>query len=203
VRFLWTDRNQDPDWPKIQRAGGMSAIFFPVTDPLADLKRRLDDVRGRGLAAGVYMAHNAEWPEFWGRNGFTIAETMHSLCAPLGKVKVQFDIEDHDPVLVETCLTRWRALEPKTDTSWTMESYQTGWMSKEFVAKIGELRVRVVPQCYSNSPTPMTPLAPDQVLRAMTRAGFVEAAVSCFYDAKVLPYNAGWDGFIFIQDRLP
>ena len=199
MRALWIDAGNDPDWAKIQ-SHGMSALYFPVSDPAPDVKRRLNDARGRGFAVGVYMAWN--WPQFAGKSGTDMAEAMHLLCtsvSPFGALKVQFDIEEHNPALIESCLTRWRALRPKQDTSWTLESFQGGWMTPDFVAKIIELRVRVVPQFYGGQ---MEPFAQDMALRDLTRRGFPEALVTGFYDAASLPLYM-WDGFAFTMGRLP
>lgn len=194
MRALWVDAKNDPDWIKCR---GMSALYFPVNDPQADLKRRLADSRSRGFAVGVYMAWN--WPEFADKDPDDIAELMHSLCAPLGTVKVQFDIEAHDPALIELTLARWRALRPKTDTSWTLESFQGGWMTPEFVQRIIDLRVRVVPQFYVGN---MEPIAQDVALKDLLMRGFPYTLVSGFYDAATLPLR-GWDGFAFTMGRLP
>ena len=177
----------------------MTALYFPVSDPVADVKRRLLETRVRGLVGGLYMAWN--WSQFAGKSGVDMAEVMHSLVAaanPSGAIKVQFDIEEHDPALVESCLTRWRALRPKQDTSWTLESFQGGWMTPEFVAKIIALKVRVVPQFYGGA---MQAFAQDMALRDLMRRGFPESLVTGFYDAGALPYM--WDGFAFTQGRLP
>ena len=199
MRALWIDTRADCDW---QRAAThrITALYYPVTDPVKDVKRRVAESAAHGYASGVYMAWN--WPEFSGLTGIGMAEMMHSLVAQVEQggvpVKVQFDYEDHDPVQIRGMLSRWRALRPKQDTSWTLEPWQGGWMTTEFVQAIIALKIRVVPQFYAGN---MQPVAQDMALRDLTRRGFPESIVSGFYDAAALP--SGWDGFAFSQNRLP
>ena len=209
MKALWGDAGNDLDWVKAD-AHDMTALYLPISDPPADVKRRLTEIRSHGYVAGVYMAWN--WPMFAGMSGTSVAELMHSLVAtvsPSAPVKVQFDIEAHDPEFILETLTRWRAIRPKQDTSWTLESFQGGWMSPEFVAAIVALKVRVVPQFYSgvmgdvDDPKALLAeqVAQDMALRDLTRRGFPEALVTGFYDAATLPDR--WDGWAFTQGRLP
>jgi len=177
----------------------MTALYLPLSDPPHDVARRLDDIRTHGYAPGVYMAWN--WDMFAGLTGREVAELVHSrvaLVSPTMKVRVQFDIEVHDPVLISETLERWRALRPAQDTSWTLESMQGGWMTPEFVKKIVALRVRVVPQYYHGN---MDRVAEDVALKDLLARGFPYALVTGFYDARALPAN--WDGWAFTMGRLP
>lgn len=195
-RFLWVDANNEGDWVKAQ-THRFTGLFYAVTDPPAVLNAKLVQTRARGYAAGVYMAWN--WPQFDGLDGASLAERMHTQCAPLtGPYKVQFDIEEHDPDLIVACLERWRALNPRGDTSWTMESMQSGWMDSEFVKSVVDCKVRVVPQCYTG---PMLPVCPRAACNRLEDIGFPRSIVSPFYDAAKLPLY--WDGFAFAQGRLP
>ena len=204
MRACWIDAGNDPDWVKLA-AHKMTALYFPTSDPTADVARRLKETRSRGLAAGLYVASN--WgPPHTSTDGITFAEIVSEYMrdvVPAAELKpshpkVQFDIEQHDPEFILETLRRWRTLNSTQDTSWTMEPFQGGWMSAEFVAEIVKLKVRVVPQYYLGG---MEPVAQDMALRELLRAGFPEAMVSGFYDAAALP--ARWDGFAFLQGRLP
>jgi hypothetical protein len=201
VRALWVDEHLEPDYLKAKREG-MTALYLPISDPMPDLQRRADEIRANGYAAGVYMAHNAAWPQFWGISGPSIADKMHSLVAQVGgKLKVQFDYEQHtadDYVQIEGMLKRFRALEPATGVSWTIEGHQGATMTPEFVAAIVAHKVRVVPQCYGAD---MTPWCPLEMARDLTKRGFPDALVSPFLDAARLA--KWWSGFAFLQSRLP
>ena len=208
MRALWVDAGNDADWEKVQREK-MTALYYPVTDPIGDVKRRVADTSVRGYTSGVYMAWN--WPQFSGLTGVGMAEMMHSLVAQVEQggvpVKVQFDYEDHPPdppdaaVQIRGMLSRWRALRPKQDTSWTLEGGQGGWMTTEFVQAIIALKIRVVPQLYSGSMGQnWCPLAR---VRDLTKRGFPDALVSPFYDAAAIDNYLGAEGFFFTQGRLP
>lgn len=201
MRSLWSDAGHEPDLVKAKREG-MTALYLPISDPMPDLQRRANDIRAAGFACGVYMAHNPEWPQFWGISGPAIADKMHSLVAQVGgKVKVQFDYEQHTPadyVQILGMLSRWRALNPKSDTSWTFEGHQGNTMTEGFVADIIRLHVRVVPQCYGAD---MTPWCPLEMARDLTKRGFPDALISPFHDAAKLP--KWWQGFAFTAQRLP
>jgi hypothetical protein len=202
VRALWTDAAQEPDLVKAKREG-MTALYLPISDPMPDLQRRADTIRGAGFACGVYMAHNPQWPQFWGISGPAIADKMYALVSQVGgKLKVQFDYEQHEPndyVQIEGMLKRFRALEPKTDVSWTMEGHQGATMNAAFVQGVLNAKVRVVPQCYD---APMANVwCPLEMARDLTKRGFPDALVSPFHDAARLP--KWWQGFAFTQQRLP
>ena len=202
MKAVWVDAGQDADWGKAQKHK-LTALFYPITDPIGDLKRRVSDTNVRGYAAGVYMAWN--WPQFSGLTGIGMAEMMHSLVASVEQggvpVKVQFDYEDHDPVQIRGMLARWRALRPKQSTSLTIEGHQGGWMTVEWVQAIIKLKVRMVPQLYNG--------AMDEhydslyCVRDLTSRGFPDSLVSPFYDAARVEGLLGWSGWAFTQNRLP
>jgi len=195
-RALWVDEGLEPDYLKAKREQ-MTALFLPISDPIVDLTRRANEIRANNYAAGVYMAAN--WPMFFGMDGKTTAEYMHSRVAQIGgKLKVQFDIERHDGQYILDVLTRWRALNPTVDTSWTMEGHQGQWMTSDFVKAIVIAKIRVVPQAYGSD---MTPWCPLEMARDLTKRGFPDALVSPFHDAARLP--KWWTGFAFTQARLP
>ena len=197
MRALWIDAGNDCDW---QRAAAhkMTALYYPVTDPPADVRRRILDTRAHVLTPGLYGV----WNWFPTLDGASFAEKVHELataCTPVGTPapKVQLDIETHDPGYILDALRRWRALRPAQDTSWTLESFQGGWMSPAFVAEVIALKIRVVPQYYGGG---MEPFAQDMALRNLTRRGFPEKLITGFYDAAALP--SWWDGFAFSSGRL-
>lgn len=202
MRALWIDAGKEPDFTKAKREG-MTALYLPVSDPMDDLRRRASEIRNHGYAVGAYMAHNDGWPQFWGLDGKSTAEKMYELVSSIGgKVKTQYDIEQHTPddykYVLET-LTRHRTLAPKADLCWTMEGHQGGSMARDFVAAILKLRVRVAPQCYD---APMENVWDTlEMARDLARAGFPDALISPFYDAAKLP--KWWQGFAFTQARLP
>lgn len=200
MRSLWVDAGNDCDWARAH-AHKMTALYYPVNDPIADVKRRVAETKAHGYTPGVYMAWN--WPEFAGLSGVDMAEKMHSLVASVEAggiaVKVQFNNELHDPTLIRGMLSRWRALRPTKDTSWTMEGHQGAWMTPEFVKAIVAARIRLVPQLYNFD---MTQIWDSLAMaRDLTKRGFPDSLVSPFYDAAHLPH--WWDGFAYTQGRLP
>lgn len=208
MKALWIDAGNDPIWEKIE-AHGITRLYFPVSDPTADVARRLKDVKDRGLVGGLYSAWN--WYTTSGGalvSGAAYAEAMHKRVKEIAPAatatwpKIQLDDEEHDPARILQLLRRWRQLRPKTDTSWTLEVFQGGWMSPEFAAEIVRLKIRVVPQCYW--PHPTRTLQPVDTLagaRDLTSRGIPDSLVTPFYDAGSLP--VAWDGFAFTMGRLP
>lgn len=202
MNYLWVDSGVAPDYAKglRQQIDGYFFDMFNVT------KAELQEVKARGLAVGVYMASN--WPQFQGATGPQIANIVNQQVRSLqwgtgnGTPKVQFDMEEHTEVGYEriaSCLEEWRRLQPKRDTSWTMEGHQGGSMSKSFVTRVLGCRVRVVPQCYD---APMAHAwCPLEMARDLVRAGFPDSLISPFHDAARLPQ--WWQGFAFTQNRLP
>lgn len=198
MKWVWVDAGNDPQYEKLA-ANGIKGCFFALSDPRVT-KPYLQAVAARGFAAGVYMAWN--WPQYAGKTGKEMAELVNDQVAPLivsdRLPKVQFDIEEHDPSLIGSCLLRWRQLRRSQDTSWTLEGMQGGWMDKAFVTVVLGTKVRVAPQSFTGD---MRPQAQDAVLRDLTRRGFPESIVSLFYDAAHLPID--WSGWAFTQGRLP
>jgi len=72
-----------------------------------------------------------------------------------------------------------------------------GWVTADLVEAVRQCKFRLVPQYYLGN---MTPVAQD-VEYNRVQARFPTAAISGFYDAAHLPVD--WDGFAFIQGRLP
>jgi len=204
MRFVWVDAGNNANWEAIARHG-IGGEFYPVSDPVADVARRLVHSRRVNHVGGLYAAWN--WIPNLG-DGAGFAEWVHERVAEIEArltprpsnsfPKVQLDNEDHRPDVILAMLRRWRQLRPKRDTSWTFEAGQGGWMSPAFVDEVVSLRVRLVPQCYTGD---MRRFESDVVLRDLTHRGFPESLVSPFYDAADL--GLGWDGFAFTQGRLP
>lgn len=199
MNYVWIDVNSDPDWSRLARHG-IDGVYLALGDARTT-RVALRDAANRGFTVGVYMASN--WGEYVGLSGPQIAEAVHQRVQPLvwsrtSRPKVQFDMEEHDPEKIASCLERWRELQPARDTSWTMESMQGGWMSGDFVQRVRKCKVRVVPQFYRGD---MSPIAADASLRDLMERGFPESLVTGFWDAAALPHY--WRGWAFTQARLP
>lgn len=200
MKALWVDAGNDP-WYAGCEALGVTHLYFALNDPRVS-KSYLQNVAAKGYGVGVYVvAGHPLWPEFQG-NGRQFAEKVSAKVGPLfistASPKVQLDMEMHDPEFILTALERWRELRPKQDTSWTLESFQGGWMTPEFVKRVIALKIRVVPQFYGGD---MTPFAQDRSLKDLLDRGFPSSLITGCYDAASLPEY--WDGFAFTQGRLP
>lgn len=202
MKAVWVDAGNDPHWERIQ-AHGINRLYFPVSDPVADVRRRLLDVKARGLIGGLYSAWN-----WYNTDGKGYAEATHAAVKAIAPdatptwPKIQLDDEEHDPDRILALLRRWRQLRPKTDTSWTLEVFQGGWMSPQFCAEIVQLKIRVVPQCYwPHETTTLQPVDTLVAARDLTSRGIPDSLITPFYDAAHLP--VAWDGFAFTMGRLP
>lgn len=204
MKAVWVDPGNDPHWETIARHG-ITRLYFPTSDPEADVRRRLQDVKNRGLVGGLYSAWN--WQGYTG-SGADYAQAMHEAVKRIAPnatpawPKIQLDDETHDPDRITKMMVRWRQLRPQTDTSWTLESMQGGWMPREFSDAIVRLKFRVVPQCYTGADGRID-AAVDTLTAArdLTRRGIPDSLITPFYDAARLP--VGWDGFAFTMGRLP
>ena len=195
MHYVWTVVGDDPDLNQGDRHG-IDGYFMPMFDALTTKAFLRDEVRARGHAAGIYLGHN--WLP-----GKTPAEIAATVSAEYARVqvpglKVQFNMEEKDPERIAETLEEWRKRRPTVGTSWTMEGMQGGWMSPEFVQRVLDCRVRVVPQTFTGD---MRRQESDVVVRDLLRRGFPENIISPFYDAKQLGLN--WDGFAFTMGRLP
>lgn len=199
MRGVWVDAGNDPVWEKID-AAGIRWVYFPLSDPVDDVRRRLLEAKRRGYIGGVYTA----WNWYGDPSGAAFAETVHRALQHVAPdatnhwPKVMLDDERHEPSTILALLRRWRQLRPNTDTAWTFESMQGGWMAPDFVAGVVERRVRLVPQCYQG---PMLAVDALTVARDLTARGYPDPLISPFYDAAHLP--ALWQGFAFTMGRLP
>ena len=202
MRGVWVDSRNDPDWAKLRRHG-ITWVFVSLDDPPADVRRRLLEIRARGLVAGVYSA----WSWFPGKDGAKFAEAVHSQLqqvvpdASATWPRVQLNDETHDPVRIEVMLRRWRQLRPATATSWTLEGMQGGWATHPpLVQAVLDTKVRVVPQAYAGN---MDPWDTAAVLRDLTErpSRYPDRIVSLIHDAAAL--RRFWDGWAFTQGRLP
>src|SRR5262245_12442768 len=205
-RWIWVDSGQAADYRKAQPEG-INGFFF---DMFATSKAELQKVWQDGYVVGVYMAGN--WPQFAGLTGKGVAERVALEIERLkfggaAKPKVQFDLEMHGPAdgqFLIDCFQRWRELAPTRDTSWTMEGHQGGWIKAQpgLVAAVQAARIRVVPQCY-DADMQGGLWDTHEMARDLVRAGFTDASISCFHDAKYLDQQKWWTGFAFTQQRLP
>lgn len=196
MRAVWIDEGATPDWPRLDR-NGITWIYVSVRDPRA--RAILDDTLSRGFKGGVYAAWS--WWDCSGPRFAEIVDEKLKAIYPLARAtfpKVQLNDETHDPARIVGMLQRWRDLRPSTDTSWTMEGMQGGWMGPEFVQSVLASKVRLVPQAYLGQMEPLDTLA---VARDLTARGFPDRIISPFYDAKNLPGE--WSGWAFTQGRLP
>lgn len=204
MNALWIDPGNDPIWEKINFYR-INRLYFPTSDPPADVRRRLLEVKARGLIGGVYSAWN--WGGYIGTGAHYAEATDQALkrIAPDATPtwpKVQLDDETHDPNRIIQVIQRWRQLRPKTDTSWTMECFQGGWMTPALVKAVVSGKIRVAPQCYGG-PGGAMEYAIDTLAAArdLTKRGIPDSLISPFYDAARLP--VAWDGFAFTMGRLP
>lgn len=204
MKAVWVDPGNDPHWETLARHG-INRVYLPVSDPVPDVRKRLNDIKNRNLIGGLYSAWN--W-EGYGTTGPQYAEAMHErvkLIVPQATntwPKIQLDDETHDATRILNMLRRWRQLRPKTDTSWTLECMQGGWFAPGLVEGLISLKIRVVPQCYGGEGGRMD-YAVDTLTAArdLTKRGVPDALITPFYDAARLP--VGWDGFAFTMGRLP
>lgn len=203
MKAVWVDAGNDPHWERIAKHG-ITRLYFPTSDPTADVARRLQDVKNRGMTGGLYSA----WSWYPGLTGAQYAEEMHRRVKAIAPgatpqwPKIQLDDETHDPDRILDMLRRWRQLRPTTDTSWTLEVFQGGWFSPQFCAELVQLRIRVVPQCYVGADGRIDNVVDTlAAARDLTKRGLPDSLVTPFYDAAELP--VGWDGFAFTMGRLP
>jgi hypothetical protein len=200
MKGLWIDAGNDPHWERLEKHQ-INRVYFPVSDPVADVQRRLADARGRGYVVGLYSAWN--WTGYTG-SGADYARATHErvkLIAPTAKPsdpKIMLDDETHDPDRIIQMLNEWRRLRPTTDTAWTLESFQGGWFAPGLVEALVARKVRVVPQCYWGN---MVQVCTLTAARDLTKRGVPDSLITPFYDAADLP--VGWDGFAFTMGRLP
>ena len=202
MRFAWTVAGDDPDYTSMQRHG-VNGLFAPLWDSLTT-REYLRLFQSKGFIAGLYLGHN--W--FPGESAVEQARRVSAEYrlltnakpgeAAIKNVRVCLNWEQHDAEDIALGLEEWRRLQPKTETSWSMEGMQGGWMTDLFVARVMACRVRWVPQAFWGD---MSPIAADQVLRDLTRRGVPENIVSLFYDGAALPDR--WDGYAFTAGRIP
>lgn len=200
MKAVWIDAGNDPHWERIA-LHKITRLYFPTSDPVEDVRRRLEDVKARGLVGGLYSAWN--W-DGYGNTGAEYAKAMHArvkLIVPNATAtwpKIQLDDETHDPDRIIQMINEWRRLRPNTDTSWTLESFQGGWFAPALVETLVAKKIRVVPQCYWGN---MVSVCTLTAARDLTSRGVPDALITPFYDAADLP--VGWDGFAFTMGRLP
>ncbi len=200
MRYVWTDAGDDPSWT-IGDENGIDGYFAPLFDALTPSV--LAEAARRGHVVGGYLGHN--W--FPGLSAEQLAVKVSAeykrlqAALPTKKLRVMFNLEQHDPEYVADTHEEWRELHPFVGTSWSPEGMQGGWMAPEFVARMMACRVRIVPQAYAGSGRPIERRESDVVKADVVRRGFPENVVSCFYDAAQL--GRDWDGFAYTMGHLP
>lgn len=197
MRAVWVDSQNDANPAALKRHGITRAFFHGFDDPVH--MRRAEAL---GFGIGVYFAWN--WDEFMGASGAEMAEVVDQRVTQIAPgsgpalPRVQFDIELHDADWVLDCFRRWRELRPTRETSWTLESHQSGWFTRALVDSLILRKVRIIPQLYLGDMTPVDGLFE---MKSLIASGVPAVLVSGFYDAAALP--AWWDGFAFSMGRLP
>jgi hypothetical protein len=194
MRYVWVDAGNDPNWDKgVQHR--ITGWFMPIFDARTT-RETLNNIRSRGLVAGVYVGH-AWFPDLTPQQLVDKISAEYKRLAVPG-LRVMFNLEQHDPEYIVQVLERWRVKHPNVGTSWSPEGMQGGWMDPTFVKRVVDCRVRVVPQCFIGN---MERRESDIVLRDLLDRGFPASSVSMFYDGSQLGY--GWDGYAFTMGRLP
>lgn len=193
MRYLWVDAGNDPNFD-LGDQHGIDGYFMPLFGERTT-RDTLRQIREGGHAAGVYVGHG--WFPL-----LTAAQYATQVYAEYERVlvqglRLQVNLEQHDPVYIIDVLERLRAKRSNLPLSWTLEGMQGGWAA-QIATDVVAARVRVVPQAYTGS---MERMAEDAVLRDLLRAGYPESSVSLFYDAAALA--RGWQGYAFTQGRLP
>jgi hypothetical protein len=198
VRFVWTDAGDDPSW-HIGDRHGVDGYFAPLFDPLS--AEVLAEAGRRGHVQGVYFGHN--WRP--ASSPLTIVREVNAEYKRLAKIaprlRLMWNLEEHDPDFVLDLLLEWRRAQPRVQTSWSPEGMQGGWMHPEFVEGVLACRVRVVPQAFSQVGDRVVRRESDVVKADLVRRGFPEHVVSCFYLASELGLE--WDGYAFRMGLLP
>jgi hypothetical protein len=91
----------------------MTVLFYPLSDPPADVRRRLDEAKARGYAGGVYAAWN--WAGLDEKDGAAFAEAVDARIKALAaaglvvspsRPKVQLNNERHEPEVILAMLRR-------------------------------------------------------------------------------------------------
>jgi hypothetical protein len=198
MKYIWTRQNDDPDYDNCH-AHGINGLFAPLGADSLTSPAYLKLFRAKGFpVVGLYVGHG--WWAPIGAQALADKVVAEYKKATVGvpRVKLQMNLEQHDPGYIAACLERIREQLPKVGLSWSPEGFQGGWMSASFVKRIIAAKVRVVPQAFTGD---MTPRAQDMVLRNLTARGYPEALVTIMYDAKNLPRD--WNGYAFTEGRLP
>lgn len=208
IKAVWVDENNDPTYEAID-AHQIKWLMFCGRDPRVT-KTYLANQTKKGYTVGTYWAWNW-YPSIDAMCDAVIAHTKQVRVSN-SNPKIQIDIEAHEPDMVMSAITRIRTAYSNQDLSWTMESFQAGWMDDELVKFLVDQRVRLVPQYYvdpehDDMPSPdnyqgllKEQVAQDVVMKQLVLRGIPIQSISGFYDAAALPDR--WDGFAFTQNRL-
>lgn len=117
---------------------------------------------------------------------------------------VMWDIEYHycDQIIID-CIDTWRRAFPKGPIAWTMEPFQSGWITPELVAKVNnDVNMIVCPQNFYGNMIPAGIRNGKDVRQDLIAKGFASNRVKFMYDAaKSIPST--WDGCILGEETLP
>ena len=199
MRYVWVDVGV-PDYAKGD-SHGITGYFMPMY-AAQTTKAQLQDIVNHGRAAGLFVGHNW-WGDADSPPKLTPAQYAEKANAFYKSVlvpglRVQFNLEQHDPEYIASVFEAWRKLQPTVGTSWALEGMQGGWMTPDFVQRVIAAHVRVVPEAYIGQ---MQRVEGDAVLRNLMRRGFPESLISLFFDGEQMGVDA--EGYVFTQNRLP
>lgn len=203
MKWVWSDAGDDPSWGVLAKHQ-IDGVFMPMLDSLTTKEFLRDEVKARGLVAGIYLGHN--WlPGYSPAQLAKAVSDEYQRCYVPG-LKVQFNLEQHDTAYIASTLEAWRDLRPTVGTSWSSEGMQGGWMGGDmskghpqssFVTRLLKCKVRIAPQLFMGN---MSPHNEDSVMWDLACRGFPASILSPFYDAAAYPADA--DGFFFTAGRL-
>jgi hypothetical protein len=201
------DEGNDPAY-HVLADGEYTDVYVSVRDPRVTLTY-LNGIQGRGYHPGLYACgQGTGWPNPTTHSGPAFADWVYDAVqkriAPgtMGSFpKVMLNCETHDTGWLMSMFKRWRKKSPRRETYWSPEGRQAGLFSRDQVAVLNELNIRVVPQAYrGHDKTPYDAHLPG-VVDEWLKAGLRSELVWLMYDgAWALPYN--WQGFVFTQGRL-
>lgn len=200
VRSSWIDAGND--------ARGDLKTRYGITVPYYDARESrltptyLDAMKENGGfdTIGIYVAWN--WPEV-PKTGAGLAQWTHKRLLGIGwrgNAPVHFNSENDDTSYVIDLLWAWRNLRPTRQTGWTMQAHK--WPVYAPIAQnIVNANVTVLPQCYVESPAPMTRVESASELDGWQSIGIPRERIAPMLDAGQL--GEWWSGTAYTQGRLP
>ena len=181
-------------------SGGMSRLWWEFDDPVAS-KQSLADCMGRGILVGLKI--NGTGP--------TLADVMHqalndhgfSVMTNPNGCGVMFDSEQHDVPGMVTMLRYWRTLRTRRLTVLTIEPFQGGSLTPEFVRLVNtDPSLTLCVQDYVTvADDELYPAMATAAVDDLVAAGIQRGKVTQFLRGNPVPY--GWEGIVFGFDSLP